>query len=131
MPGKLRDHEDWTIIRDKEYYKELLKEKRKIIHDFYLPFPKKIEEMFWEAISKGNGNPEIYLENLCHAYIKRALDNTPKIMHEVLLSSTESNILTQKEIVDILGNYGYTELRKSGLIKRVGSSMVFVYQIRE
>ena len=100
-----------------------------MIKEFYLPFPKEIEVKFYDAVNQGR-DYEVCLDNLCLDYIKRALDDTPKTMLELLLSSTKDNILTQKEIIDILGNYGYGELRKSGLIKRVGSSMVIAYQIR-
>ena len=80
MPGKLRDSNDWTVIRDIAYYNALLEEKAKLFQDFCISFPGKIETQFWANIIDGTYDPEVYLDNLCRDHLKQALDNYPKAM---------------------------------------------------
>lgn len=106
------------VIKERETYcAELLKEKKSLFEDLYIPFPTEIKVKLYEAANQGNRNCALYLDNMCHSYIKYALENYPQIMFELLLTKTQDDIVTQKTIEKAIGKYGFEELAKSGLIK--------------
>ena len=111
----------WTARMEERYNAALLKEKQKLFSELEIPFPSEIEAKFSEYVSKGNKHPEVYLENLCHSYIKYALDHYAEILYQKLISNYDGDTIYESEMHKILGKYGTHELIKSGLIESCGS----------
>ena len=112
---------NWTEPLETRYNKALIKEKKQLFKEMEIPFPSEIETKFWDAVSKGNKNAEIYLENLCHSHIKYALDNYAKVLYDKLISEYDGETIYERELQNLVGKYGIKELTRSGLIQCCGS----------
>ena len=111
----------WTESLEKRYNKALLEEKYDLFKDMEIPFPSEIESKFSEYIAKGNKHPEVYLDNLCHSYIKYALEHYAEILYDKLIAAHAGETIYEREMQKILGKYGAKELIKSGLVELQGS----------
>lgn len=111
----------WTDPLEKSYNKALIKEKKQLFKEMEIPFPSEIETKFWDAVSKGNKNAEVYLDNMCHTHIKYALDNYAEVLYQKLISEYHSETIYERELRKIVGKYGIKELVKGGLIEFRGS----------
>lgn len=107
----------WTASMEKRYNKALLNAKRELFKEMEIPFPKEIEDKFYDAVAKGNRNVEVYLDNLCHTYIQYAFDHYAEVLYDKLIAEHDGETIYEKEMQKILGKYGAKELIRSGLVK--------------
>ena len=55
-------------------YKDLIREKKQLFKDFYIPWRKKIEKDFaTEMAARPNADPELILDRICRPYIHKKL----------------------------------------------------------
>ena len=98
-------------------------EKKRLFRDFGIPWPTQIEvEYKVKRKEKGKEAAETYLDNLCQDYIIYALDNYPKVLHEMVKANhpkadTVYDYIIQREV----GAYGFNELIKANLIECCGT----------
>ena len=96
------NHLRWSASDEKRYNKAILKEKREMFADFNIPFPEDIATSFKAEVAKGNKRADIYLDNLCQSYIQFALDNYGKVIHELIKSVYDGEVIYELDIMRIL-----------------------------
>lgn len=101
----------------------LIAEKKDLFKDFGIPWCPQIEtEYKAKKREKGKEFAANYLDRLCHSYIQYALDNYPKVLHELVKANHPKadavyDYIIQREV----GAYGFNELIKANLIECCGS----------
>ena len=92
----------WTDADQKRYNKAILKAKREMFEDFYIPFPESIACSFNAEVAKGNKNAEIHLDNLCQSYIQYALENYGQVIYDHIKMVHNRETIYETEIMRII-----------------------------